>query len=704
MSLLFGKSCFAAVAALALAGVLPAAASKPNIIFILCDDLGFGATGPTFQNERAARGDRSLPAFSTPALDRFAAEGMLLRNHYSGAPICVASRASLLLGVTQGHAGIRDNQFDQALPANHTLATVLRHAGYATAAIGKWGLQGGGEDSSEEKEDGAKAVHGSPAEWPGYPTKRGFDYYYGYVRHVDGHFHYPKENRREVWENEREVSAGLDGCYTTDLFTARAKQWIIEHRAAQAARPFFIYLALDTPHAVLAYPPGGYPAGGGLRGGIQWTGKPGAMLNLSAGRMDSWCDPAVAAATWDHDRDAATPEVPWPDVQKRSATVIRRIDAAVGDLLQLLKDLGIDDDTLVVFTSDNGPTPESYLKGNPNDPGFFGTMGPFSGIKRDTLEGGIREPTFVRWPGHIPAGRVDHTVSGQWDWLATFAEIAGVPAPAASDGISLLPTLTGRGEQRPSAAYFEYFHPRKVPAYAQFAPLHRGRQRQQMQTVHLGRYVGVRYDIRSANDDFEIYDLGSDPGQAINLAPQPGFTSVQSRMKARVLQMRRPDPAVPRPYDEAFIPAVTAEGRVEGRITRQTYRGNFPWVPEYRTLPADATDQPDVLGVTALPAGIGGLAFVGYFHAASEGEYDFHVVSDGGVELFLHDARVIDDDFARTGVEASGKVRLAAGWHPLRLYYRKAAESPRLEFTFASPGQARRSVDAQVLAALPSSP
>ncbi|NBV86295.1 MAG: sulfatase, partial [Verrucomicrobia bacterium] len=182
--------------------------AKPNIIFILCDDLGFGDTGPTFQNARAARRDRSIPSFATPQLDRFASEGMLLRNHYCAAPVCAPSRASFLLGQTQGHANVRDNQFDKALAQNHTVASVLKQAGYATAAIGKWGLQGGREIKGKGEEryapDGA-----TPSAWPSFPTKRGFDFYYGSVRHIDGHFHYPKEDKREIWENEREVSADL---------------------------------------------------------------------------------------------------------------------------------------------------------------------------------------------------------------------------------------------------------------------------------------------------------------------------------------------------------------------------------------------------------------------------------------------------------------------------------------------------------------
>jgi arylsulfatase A-like enzyme len=190
------------------------AAPQPNIIYILCDDLGYGDVGVFAQNQRAARKDRNRPSFATPHIDTLARDGVKLTQHYAGSAVCAPSRASLLTGLTQGHANVRDNQFDKALADTHTISTVLRQAGYATAAFGKWGLQGGDE----------KDPAGTPAAWPAYPTRRGFDFFFGYVRHKDGHFHYPKEDGREVWENDREISKQLDLCYTTDLFTASTKK------------------------------------------------------------------------------------------------------------------------------------------------------------------------------------------------------------------------------------------------------------------------------------------------------------------------------------------------------------------------------------------------------------------------------------------------------------------------------------------------
>ncbi|MFK5924065.1 MAG: sulfatase-like hydrolase/transferase [Verrucomicrobiota bacterium] len=699
-------ACLVLVSSIVLfASLAQAAPRQPNIIFILADDLGFGDIGPTFQNQRAAKNDPHVPAFATPRLDRFAKEGMLLRNHYSAAPVCAPSRASLLLGVTQGHSNIRDNQFDKALDDNHTLGTVLKAAGYATAAFGKWGLQGradGKPNRSGEKNRETKA--GNPDLWPAYPTKRGFDYYYGYVRHRDGHYHYPKEDGIEVWDMDREVSSGLDGCYTTDLFTARSKKWIVDHQSADPAQPFFIYLAFDTPHAKLQYPPGAFPEGGGLHGGLQWSGKPGSMINTAGGKVDGWCDPEVAEARWDDDQNPATPEVLWPNVQKRHATVVRRIDQAVGDLLQLLKDLNIDDNTLVVFTSDNGPSQESYLKKDPYQPTFFNGFGPFDGIKRDTLEGGVREPTLVRWPGHIPAGQVSRVPSGMWDWMATFADVAGVSTPAASDGVSLLPTLTGVGEQRPSTIYIEYFHGGKSPRYQQFAPSHRNRVRKQMQVVQVDGYSGLRYNVQSAEDDFEIYDVEKDPQQARDLAKETDMAMVQARMKARVLQVRRPEPSAARPYDEAAMPAasVEAKGMKPGQLQCELFEGAWPWVPDFRVLEPVSSKLVSEIGTGSLLGKKNtGAAFIGFFHAEQEGEYVFSLSSDGGTELFLHDARVIDDDFKRTGDEVSGSVRLAAGWHPLRLYYRHGDGEQKLQCLVSGPGLDKQVLSAALIARKP---
>jgi arylsulfatase A-like enzyme len=552
---------------------------------------------------------------------------------------------------------------------------VLRQAGYATAAIGKWGLQGKPARGENAGASGRKGKSGKAqsGQWVAYPTERGFDFFFGYVRHKDGHFHYPVEDKREVWENDREVSAGMDLCYTTDLFTARAKKWIADQHEAKPDQPFFVYLAFDTPHAVLRNPPCAYPVGGGLRGGVQWVGRPGEMISTARGAKDAFMHPDYASATWDDGNDPATPQVPWPDVQRRYANDVRRIDDCVGDLRQLLVDLKIDDDTLVIFTSDNGPSLESYLKGEEYRPTFFHGFGPFDGVKRDVLEGGERAPALVCWPGTIPAGRVDAQPSGQWDWLATFADLAGVPVPAASDGVSLVPGLIGTGARRASTLYVEYFHDATTPDFNAFAPSNRGRARNQMQAIYLDGYKGLRYDIKSADDDFAIFDLAKDQEEANDLAKDPAMAGLEARMKARVLQVRKPDPSAPRPYDQAYVPPTTEPATATG-LTCARYAGEWPWMPDFRTLKPQSSRTVMRIDAGAVQGGGGGgvqgLAFAGFVRIPHDGMYTFTLETDTGAMLFLHDIRVIDEPIRDSAGTFHGDVRLGAGWHPIRLYYR----------------------------------
>jgi len=664
-------------------GLIPQAqaaeSSRPNILFILVDDLGFGDVGAFFQNERAAQADRSRPWHRTPGLDRLAAEGMQLPHHYCPAPVCAPSRASLLLGVHQGHANVRDNQFDKELENNHNLATVLKGAGYRTFAVGKYGLQGG-----QEREEI------TPPNWPAHPNRRGFDEYYGYIRHRDGHEHYPKEGihrgAKEVWENSTEVSAGLDRCYTTDLFTARAKHAITGHVRETSDQPFFMYLAYDTPHAVLSLPTQAYPEGGGLSGGLQWSGQPGQMINTASGTPDSYYHPDYAEATWDHDSNPSTPEVAWPDVQKRYATVVRRIDDSVLDLLALFRDLGIDDNTLIVFTNDNGPSIESYLPEN-YQPTFFQGYGPYAGIKRDLWEGGVHVGALVRWPAHIRGGGTSrHHATAFWDWMPTFAEAAGVATPARSDGVSLLPLLTGHPDrQLPSTIYSEYFQPGRTPRFADFDPSKRNRQRNQMQLIREDRFVGVRYDIQTQDDDFEIYDIVSDPGQTTDLAAS--LTELQSDFQRRVLRLRRPNESAKRPYDTALIPALTAAEIVQSDrsagVDWVSQSGPFQWTPRLLGPPAGRAADPAVGIATALatakragtdsPADAASpprlaVSITGLLEVPEDGEYTFTLVSKGRGLLRFHETTVIDaDSLERSDEPVTGTINLQAGKHPIRL-------------------------------------
>jgi hypothetical protein len=477
-----------------------------------------------------------------------------------------------------------------------------------------------------------------------------------------------------------------------------------------------MYLAYETPHAVLELPTQQYPAGGGLHGGIQWTGKPGSMINTASGTPDSWVHPDYANATYDNDGDPATPELPWPDTYKRYATANRRIDDGVGDLMQLLKDLKVDDNTLVVYTSDNGPSIESYLPKTfvPNNPTFFDSYGPFDGIKRDAWEGGMRMPTIAVWPGHIKPDTKIELPTISYDWAATFTNAAGMPAPARMDGVSLLPVLTGEGAQISKPLYTEYYEGGRTPDFAAFAPAHRNRSRNQMQWIRLGDYAGVRYNVQSKADDFEIYNVIKDPGQRINLADGQGRVAVfldgknqkmslsqlQQEMKARVLQMRRPNDSAPRPYDSAPMPGTLKKEQLVPGLRWEEYRGDFPWLPQVEGLPVVHSGYAaEIKPPSHLPDN-GVLYFKGYITVPSDGEYTFYLSANSKALLRLHDATVIDADYHHTADrEYKASVNLQAGLHPFRLYFSLAegTDHPTLDLEWSGPGILKQPVAASML-------
>ncbi len=634
--------------------VLNSETPKPNIIFILTDDLGYGDIGVFFQQER----QKSGKAFElTPQLDKMAQEGARFTDQYCNAPVCAPSRASFLTGLNQGNASVRNNQFDKMLEDNHTVANLLKRAGYNTALIGKWGLQG----ATNEKPN-----------WPAHPLKRGFDYFYGYMRHADGHEHYPKEGlyrgKKEVWENYTNVADDLDKCYTTDLWTARAKQWIIEQQATKPQQPFFMFLAYDAPHAVLELPTQAYPKGGGLNGGLQWLGKKGNMINTASGLVDSYRYPEYEHASFDHDNNPQTPELDWPDTYKRYASSTKRIDDGVGDLLQLLKDLKIDEHTLVVFTSDNGISNESYLPAGhpPFKPTFFGSNAFFDGIKRDVWEGGIRVPTLARWPNKIAANTLIKSPSMLSDWLATFAEIAQTEAPARTDGVSLVPTLLQQPNSPKSSIYVEYFQEGKTPNYPEFEVDRRGRKRGEMQMLRLGDYVGVRYDIQSADDDFEIYNVVTDPKQTRNLARELQYKALQREFKARALQAHRSDTEAKRPYDSALIPSTKLQGPWAKGWIWKNFASKVPYVASSLSKTAKRTES--ILRYTASKAALtkGLNQLEGYFYVEKAGAYDFSFQSKQKAIVRLHQALLFDADYGyNTQKIQSGPVYLDVGYHPI---------------------------------------
>ncbi len=423
------------------------------------------------------------------------------------------------------------------------------------------------------------------------------------------------------------------------------------------------------------------------------------MINTATGTIDSWRDPEATGKG-------------WSDGEERFVTMVRRMDACVGDLLQTLRDLGIDDDTLVIFSADNGPHDNTYITGEKYAANAFDSFGPFEGIKRDCYEGGMRQPTFAWWPESIAAGGRSERPSQFHDWMATFCHLAGVPTPARSDGVSLVPILTGEGEAREGIVYTEFRQKGSVPKYPEFVH-HAGAPRNDQQVIFLEGYKGVRIRIQSHDDPFEIYDVRHDPAEGTDLFVNPPegradeFAALQQRMKDRVLRVRQPerddpfDPGVDkvqeRPYDGELVPAVEA-ALVQG-VEISSFEGEWPWLPEFDELePVAITRDAGIdVGRQLSRPDHAGLRYRGYLKIPADGTWTFHATSDAGTHLRIHESQVIDDDFNHDGSEASGSLRLAAGLHPFTLYYRSAEATPALTLQWSGPGVDRQSIPESVL-------
>ena len=649
--------------------------AQPNIILVLVDDLGWGDMNLNSATPKAA----GTPCIQMPRLAEMAQTGLVLQRHYTAAPVCAPARASLFGGMHQGVTEvIRNNNFDAALENSHTLATVLKGAGYATALVGKWGIGGGNESG------------GTPETAAGWPSKRGFDFFFGYHNHLAGHRHYPKEESNAdpdthcnaVWENEKLLTADLDNCYTTDLFTARAKKWITDHRAAKPEQPFFMALTLTAPHARLVIPSGPYPAGGGLSGGVQWLGTPSRMINTAAsGAWDSYIYPEyVNNPQWEEyarNRFGGRAGQAITSAQ-RHASMVTRIDDAMGDILQLCRDLKIDQNTFIVFTSDNGPHNEpgavGGFAGHPapaQNPAFFRSYGPFNGIKRDVWDGGLRVPCVVWGPGIVKSGSTSFPCQFH-DWMATFADMAGVPAPMRSTGVSLLPLLRGEEEKQPfGTIYSEYNFGGGMAFYDDYADNKRNRPRGEQQVIFFraqdGRFLkAIRTGIKTGQEDFEIYDTQADPAETQNLANS--MPEMQEQLRAAVLQNRRAfgyahDRSAGhrnngisggRCYDKLLIPANTNVTVADGLSMRRV-QAACPWVPEFDTLPGAAEATSAVVADPAaetLPAG-SITEFRGYVNVPEDGNHwQFHVTLDAvpGSKAFLrmHRFPLVDADFNYT--------------------------------------------------------
>jgi arylsulfatase A-like enzyme len=337
----------------------------------------------------------------TPNLDRLAQQGMRFRQCYAGSTVCAPSRCCLMTGLHTGHATIRGNGVVPLSAQDVTVAQVLKGAEYATGVIGKWGL---GEPTTS-----------------GIPGRKGFDYFYGYLNHVHAHNYYPdylwkNEERVRITGNVIEVEnvASQRGQYAPELCTQEAIEFLNRNRA----KPFFLYLAYTLPHA------------NNERERIEGNGM-------------------------EVPSDAPYGDKPWPQVEKNHAAMISFLDTEVGKVLKRLDELGSADETIVFFSSDNGPHKEGGA-----DPLFFHSAGPLRGHKRDLYEGGIRVPLIVRWPGQVQAGAVSDQVCAFWDFLPTAAELAGVKPPPGLDGISQVPTLLNQGTQRQHEFLYWEFHER----------------------------------------------------------------------------------------------------------------------------------------------------------------------------------------------------------------------------------------------------
>lgn len=382
------------------------ATERPNVIFILCDDLGYGDVGYAFQNQRAASG---AVAIRTPVIDSLASSGTILTDHYCAAPVCAPSRASILTGKLTMDCSLRHNQFDKPIAETKTLATVMKDAGYETYAVGKWGVGGGGES-------------GQPV--LAHPLDRGFDHYYGFMDHRAGHTYYHWDGYwgrayMGVWEDRRKATETACGRYSTDVFIARAKKYI-ESQLEDMERknnPFFMFLAINTIHGSgrndlslktttsLHVPAEKYVKSTDAEGKVTWP-IPEEPLEL----RNTYINPEYRSLN-DH-------------MAQRYATGITRFDEALGDLVEFLKEKGVYENTIIIFTSDNGPAAEYGAH-----PDKFGSNGPFSGYKRDVFEGGMRVPAFISWPSNPEASaKTISEPSISADWLGALERLVKNPS------------------------------------------------------------------------------------------------------------------------------------------------------------------------------------------------------------------------------------------------------------------------------------
>lgn len=424
--------------------------NRPNIILLVADDLGFGDVG--FNGQTKIR---------TPYLDQLAREGKVYTHFYAGTSICAPSRSALLTALHTGHTYIRGNKSvlpegQEPLPETGMgMAELLRAAGYKTAAFGKWGL--GYVGSS------------------GDPLHQGFDHFFGYNSQSLAHRYYPDHlwddaHRIELEDNHHFASQKV---YAPDLIQQKALAYLDQQSAGQ---PFFLFLPYILPHAELIVPEdtifesykGTFPE------------KPYKGRDYAPGAADH----GYASQQYPH---------------AAFASMVTRLDLYLGQIMEHLRVKGLDRNTIVVFTSDNGP----HIEGGA-DPTFFNSNGPFRGVKRDLYEGGIREPFVAWWPGRVPAGSASDHVSSFWDLMPTFLVLAGAEAstPDNIDGISMVKDLLDqKGQKQHDYLYFE---------------IH---EQGGKQAVVLGDWKGIRLKVdQEPEGKLLLYNIAQDPAETKDLS------------------------------------------------------------------------------------------------------------------------------------------------------------------------------------------
>lgn len=427
-------------------GIAQVKPSKPNIVFILADDLGYGDVGCYGQEK-----------IETPHIDQLARQGMRFTQFYAGATVCAPSRSSLLTGQHTGHTFIRGNKEVQPegqyplADSVQTFAQLLQQSGYRTGAFGKWGL-------------GMVGTSGAP-------DKKGFDRFFGYNCQRQSHRYYPTH----LWDNDRKVE--LEGndlaqkaTYAPQVIQQKALEFIEQNKD----RPFFAFIPVVLPHAELQGPDDPH-----------YRRYKGQFEEHPHKGQDYGPDAAVGGYA-----SIADPRATF-------AGMVSRLDGYVGEVLAKLDELGLSENTLVIFSSDNGPHKEGGA-----DPDFFNSSGGLRGYKRDLYEGGIRVPFIVRWPGQVTPDSQSDFNGAFWDIVPTLVAVAGLERPRYTDGISFLPTLIGKADQQEQHPYL----------YWEFHELG-GRQ-----AIRSGKWKAIRLNARTARPVTELYDLESDPGEATDLA------------------------------------------------------------------------------------------------------------------------------------------------------------------------------------------